>query len=148
MLSGITGSQTVCNRIVGHSFVAEFFVELWNLCGTRQNLSTVFHQQSQGLVEHANLTLAEGLRHYLHGMYEEWELHMPAVEFAYNHSIHPLLGISPKFRVSVWLQPPYASHVGNPRHSVGLRGFSLYAMTDLVDQRSARLHPADSSQAS
>eukprot|EP00961_Rhodomonas_salina_P153413 2065721-Rhodomonas_salina.1 len=24
----------------GPQFVAEFFVELWNLCGTRQNLST------------------------------------------------------------------------------------------------------------
>eukprot|EP00961_Rhodomonas_salina_P238933 3228461-Rhodomonas_salina.1 len=69
--------------------------QLWHLCGTRQNLSTAFHPQSQGLVEHANRTLVEGLWHYLHGLYEEWESHVPAVEFAYNHSVHQSLGISP-----------------------------------------------------
>lgn len=79
----------------GSQFVSTFLTELWRLCGTKQTLSTAYHPQSQGLVEHANRTLIESLRHYLHGVYEDWEDHVPAVEFAYNHSVHPTLCISP-----------------------------------------------------
>mmetsp|Transcript_71211 Transcript_71211/g.148592 ORF Transcript_71211/g.148592 Transcript_71211/m.148592 type:complete len:951 (+) Transcript_71211:1853-4705(+) len=79
----------------GSQFTGEFFREVFQLCGAKQALGTAYHPQSQGLVEHLNRTAIEGLRHYLHGLYEDWDEHIVAVEFAYNHSLQPSLGITP-----------------------------------------------------
>ena len=79
----------------GPQFVGEFFRAVFKLCGTRQKFGAAYHPQSQGLTEHANKTGIEALRHYLSGVFEDWEDHIPAAEFAINHSVSPSLGISP-----------------------------------------------------
>eukprot|EP00961_Rhodomonas_salina_P224095 3030175-Rhodomonas_salina.1 len=58
-------------------------------------LGTAYHLQSQGLTEHANHKVMEGLWHYLNRLYEDWDDHLIAVEFAYNHSVQPSLGVTP-----------------------------------------------------
>lgn len=65
------------------------------LCGTEVSTSTAFHPQTQGLTERANSTIIYSLKHYLHSLYETWDDHLIAVEFANNTSTHPTLGITP-----------------------------------------------------
>eukprot|EP00961_Rhodomonas_salina_P032633 440044-Rhodomonas_salina.1 len=55
------------------------------LCGTEVHTSTAYHPQTQGLTELANRTI----------IYETWDEHLVSIEFAYNTSIHPSLGITP-----------------------------------------------------
>lgn len=79
----------------GPSFTSEFWTSLMALCGTEVRTSTAFHPQTQGLTERANCTIIYSLKHYLHSLYETWDEHLIAVEFAYNTSTHPTLGITP-----------------------------------------------------
>eukprot|EP00961_Rhodomonas_salina_P207699 2803254-Rhodomonas_salina.1 len=66
------------------------------LCGTSVRTSTASgHPETQGLTEHANRTIIYSFKHYLHSLYETWDEHLIAVEFAYNTSVHSSLGITP-----------------------------------------------------
>jgi hypothetical protein len=89
------GLPAVLRTDRGPQFTGQFFTELFRLCGTQQAFGTAYHPQSQGLTERANHTVIEALRHYLRGVFEDWEDHLAAVEFAYNHSVQPSLGVSP-----------------------------------------------------
>eukprot|EP00961_Rhodomonas_salina_P296497 3936405-Rhodomonas_salina.1 len=79
----------------GGQFTGEFFREIFRLCGTKQAFGSAYHPQSQGLTEHANRTGIEALRHHLAGVFEDWEEHLPAAEFALNHAMQPSMGVSP-----------------------------------------------------
>ncbi len=60
---------------------------LWYLAG----FGTAYSPQSQGLWN-TNQVVIEGLQHYLHCVYKDWDEHLTAVEFAYNHQVQPSLG--------------------------------------------------------
>eukprot|EP00961_Rhodomonas_salina_P203867 2750877-Rhodomonas_salina.1 len=61
------------------------------LCGTSVRTSTAWHPETQGLTKRANHTIIYSLKHYLHSVYETWDEHLIAVEFAYNTSVHSSL---------------------------------------------------------
>ena len=65
------------------------------LCCTSVRTSTAYHPQTQGSTERANRTIIHSLKHYLNSLYENWDEHLIAIEFAYNTSIHPSTGITP-----------------------------------------------------
>ena len=67
------------------------------LMGTQLNLSTAFHPQSDGQTERANRTLEEMLRSYVSYRQNDWDLFLPALEFAYNNSKNPSTGFTPFF---------------------------------------------------
>ncbi len=79
----------------GSVFTSEFWTTLMQLCGTSVRTSTAFHPQTQGLTERANRTILSSLKHYLNSLYETWDEHVIAVEFAYNTSTHSTTGITP-----------------------------------------------------
>jgi hypothetical protein len=79
----------------GSTFTSEFWTELMTLCGSKLKTSTAYHPQTQGLTERANRTILYSLKHYLHSLYEDWDLHLVPVEFAYNTSVHAALGATP-----------------------------------------------------
>lgn len=78
-------------------FTGNFWRSLMKLMGTQLNLSTAFHPQSDGQTERANRTLEEMLRSYVSYKQNDWDLFLPALEFAYNNSVNPSTGFTPFF---------------------------------------------------
>jgi transposase InsO family protein len=76
-------------------FTGKFWTALIKLMGTKLNMSTAFHPQSDGQTERANRTLEEMLRSYVAYHQKDWDLFLPMLEFAYNNSINPSTGHSP-----------------------------------------------------
>jgi hypothetical protein len=60
-------------------------------------MSSSFHPQTDGQSERAIQTLKTMLRVLVNHKQDDWDLYLPAAEFAYNNSVHSSTGISPFF---------------------------------------------------
>jgi hypothetical protein len=61
-------------------------------------MSTPDHPQTDGQAENSNKIILTGLRHYVTTSFQDdWDLHLVAVEFAHNDSVHTSTGFSPFF---------------------------------------------------
>ena len=69
-------------------FTGKFWQALFGMCGTRLNLSTAFHPQTDGQTERMNRTLEESLRSYVLPHHRDWDQHLIPIEMAYNDSVH------------------------------------------------------------
>jgi hypothetical protein len=78
-------------------FTGNFWGALFKLCDTRLAMSTAFHPQTDGLTERSNRTLENMLRIYINDRHNDWDQHLPALEFAYNNSVNPSTGCTPFF---------------------------------------------------
>jgi len=76
-------------------FTGRFWTALMKMMGTKLNMSTAFHPQSDGQTERANRTLEEMLRSYVDYRQRDWDTYLPMLEFAYNNSTNPSTGYSP-----------------------------------------------------
>ncbi|GKC13744.1 putative reverse transcriptase domain-containing protein [Tanacetum coccineum] len=56
--------------------------------GTKIDMSTAYHPQTDGQSERTILTLEDMLRAYVIDFEKGWERHLPLVEFSYNNSYH------------------------------------------------------------
>ena len=74
---------------------ASFWSDLATFTGTKLNMSTANHPQTDGQTERANRTIIEALRAYVSVHQTDWENHLTAIEFAYNESDHAGTGFSP-----------------------------------------------------
>ncbi|XP_070010561.1 uncharacterized protein [Nicotiana sylvestris] len=72
----------------GAQFTANFWKSFQKGLGTRVNLSTVFHPQTDGQAEHTIQTLEDMLRACVIDFKGNWDDHLPLIEFAYNNSYH------------------------------------------------------------
>ena len=77
-------------------FVSKFWEELWSLFGTKLNLSTAYHPQTDGQSEIMNRFLNDYLRNFCVD-HADWLQHLKVAEFAYNNSTHGSTGYSPFF---------------------------------------------------
>ena len=50
-------------------------------------MSTSQHPQTDGQTERTNRTLEQVLRHYVAYDQDDWDIHLSAVEFAYNNAV-------------------------------------------------------------
>ena len=78
-------------------FTSEFWKGLYQLMGTKLQLSTAYHPETDGLSERQIGTLEEMIRRYCafglefkdkDGYTHDWKTLLPALELAYNSSIH------------------------------------------------------------
>ena len=76
-------------------FTSDFWTELFKLVGTRLNMSTANHPQTDGSSERVIRTLQALLRAYVSPFQDDWDQHLVAVEFAYNDSVHASTGFTP-----------------------------------------------------
>ena len=78
---------------------AQFESTLWKAVmerlGTRVQLASTHHPQTNGLTERMNRTLIVMLRKVCLMQKEQWVEALPLVEFAYNNSVHSATRISP-----------------------------------------------------
>ena len=80
-------------------FASRFWRTYQELLGTKLNMSTPFHPQTDGQSECANRVLEEYLRHYLNYEQSNWEQLLPSAQFAYNTAKHASTGYSPHYLV-------------------------------------------------
>ncbi|WZZ87668.1 hypothetical protein YC2023_116247 [Brassica napus] len=76
-------------------FTSYFWRAFQKALGTRVNMSTAYHPQTDGQSERTIQTLEDMLRACVLDWGDSWERHLPLVEFAYNNSFHRSIGMSP-----------------------------------------------------
>ena len=76
-------------------FTSHFWQAFQKALGTRVNMSTAYHPQTDGQSERTIRTLEDMLRACVLDWGDSWERHLPLVEFAYNNSFHSSIGMSP-----------------------------------------------------
>lgn len=79
----------------GPQFAAHFMCALYGCLGIETGLTTAYHPQSNGKVEHKNQQVEEYLRMFCHHQQDDWVDHLPAAEFALNSRTHRGTGYSP-----------------------------------------------------
>lgn len=72
----------------GTQFVSKFWTRLFELLGTKINLSSAYHPQSDGQTEIVNQILEQYLRCTINYQQDNWCSLLPFAEFAYNNTIH------------------------------------------------------------
>lgn len=94
----------------GTTFVANFTQAFLQALEVKQNMSTAFHQQTNGQAERTNATLEQYLRCYSNYQQDNWSQLLPLAEFSYNNSVHvstnqtpffALFGYHPRFNLQV-----------------------------------------------
>ncbi|KAD3066456.1 hypothetical protein E3N88_34336 [Mikania micrantha] len=76
-------------------FVSRFWKQFHESMGTRLNISTAYHPQTDGQSERTIQTLEAMLRACIIDFGSSWDDHLPLVEFSYNNSYHASIGMPP-----------------------------------------------------
>ena len=70
----------------GTQFTSTFFAKLCSMLQIKQRLSSAFHPQTDGQTERVNRVMQDCLRHYISPSQDDWDVHLPLIEFAINSS--------------------------------------------------------------
>ncbi|KAD1131209.1 hypothetical protein E3N88_43249 [Mikania micrantha] len=76
-------------------FTSHFWKSLHKALGTRLDMSTAYHPQTDGQSERTIQTLEDMLRACVIDFGNSWETHLPLVEFSYNNSYHTSIQAEP-----------------------------------------------------
>ena len=76
-------------------FTSLFWKAFQKCLGTKVQLSTAYHPQTDGQSERTIQTLEDMLRACMLDWGGRWEKYLPLVEFAYNNSYHSSIGMPP-----------------------------------------------------
>ncbi|KAD6453304.1 hypothetical protein E3N88_08009 [Mikania micrantha] len=76
-------------------FTSHFWKSLHKALGTRLDMSTAYHPQTDGQSERTIQTLEDMLRACVIDFGNSWESHLPLVEFSYNNSYHTSIQAAP-----------------------------------------------------
>ncbi|KAI3695016.1 hypothetical protein L1987_78004 [Smallanthus sonchifolius] len=78
-----------------HDSLPRFWQSLHKALGTRLDMSTAYHPQTDGQTERTIQTLEDMLRACVIDFGNTWESHLPLVEFSYNNSYHTSIKAAP-----------------------------------------------------
>jgi len=76
-------------------FMSRFWKGLQDAMGTKLNLSTAYHPQTDGQSERTIQTLEDLLRSCVIDFKGNWDTHLPLIEFSYNNSYHSIIDMAP-----------------------------------------------------
>ncbi|GJY54061.1 putative reverse transcriptase domain-containing protein [Tanacetum coccineum] len=76
-------------------FTSRFWQTMQEALGTRLDMSTAYHPQTDGQSERTIKTLEDMLRACVLDFGESWDVHLPLVEFSYNNSYHSSVRCAP-----------------------------------------------------
>ncbi|GJX75883.1 putative reverse transcriptase domain-containing protein [Tanacetum coccineum] len=76
-------------------FTSRFWQSMQEALGTRLDMSTAYHPQTDGQSERIIQTLEDMLRAYVMDFRRSWDVHLPLVEFSYNNSNHSSIRCAP-----------------------------------------------------
>lgn len=78
-------------------FTAAFWDHLHKLIGTKLNMSSAYHPESDGATERANKTMIQMIRQCIGPKQKDWASKLPAIEFALNSAQSETTGFAPFF---------------------------------------------------
>ncbi|GJX23894.1 putative reverse transcriptase domain-containing protein [Tanacetum coccineum] len=76
-------------------FTSKFWQSMQEALGTRLDMSTAYHPQTDGQSERTIETLKDMLRACILDFRGSWDVHLPLVEFSYNNSYHSSVRCAP-----------------------------------------------------
>ncbi|GJY95666.1 putative reverse transcriptase domain-containing protein [Tanacetum coccineum] len=76
-------------------FTLRFWKTLQKALGTRLDMSTAYHPQTDGQSERTIQSLEDMLRACVIDFGGNWDVHLPLVEFSYNNSYHSIIRCAP-----------------------------------------------------
>ncbi|KAJ0589137.1 putative nucleotidyltransferase, Ribonuclease H [Helianthus annuus] len=76
-------------------FTSHFWSSFQKAMGTRLNLSTTYHPQTDGQSERTIQTMEDMLRACVIDFGGNWDEHLPLIEFSYNNSYHTSINAAP-----------------------------------------------------
>ncbi|KAI3797157.1 hypothetical protein L1987_32410 [Smallanthus sonchifolius] len=76
-------------------FTSRFWQSLQKALGTRLDLSTAYHPQTDGQTERTIQTLEDMLRACVIDFGGNWDAHLTLIEFSYNNSYHTSINMAP-----------------------------------------------------
>ncbi|KAI3776203.1 hypothetical protein L1987_45975 [Smallanthus sonchifolius] len=76
-------------------FTSRFWQSLQTALGTRLNLSTAYHPQTDGQTEQTIQTFEDMLRACVIDFGGNWDSHLSVIEFSYNNSYHTSINMAP-----------------------------------------------------
>ncbi|GJU11293.1 putative reverse transcriptase domain-containing protein [Tanacetum coccineum] len=76
-------------------FTSRFWQSMQEALGTRLDMSTTYHPQTDGQSERTIQTLEDMLRACVLDFGGSWDVHLPLVEFSYNNSYHASVRCAP-----------------------------------------------------
>ncbi|GKB00275.1 putative reverse transcriptase domain-containing protein [Tanacetum coccineum] len=76
-------------------FKSPFWQSMQEALGTRLNMSTAYHPQTDSQSERIIQTLKDMLRACIIDFGRSWDVHLPLVEFSYNNSYHSSMRCAP-----------------------------------------------------
>ena len=79
----------------GLQFASKFIEEFTKALGTKKQLSTAYHPQTDGQTERINQEIGTFLRHYVNYQQDDWTNWLAAAEFQYNDKRHTAMGKTP-----------------------------------------------------
>ncbi|CAN6567559.1 unnamed protein product [Malus baccata var. baccata] len=85
-------------------FTGRFWKELFKLLGSKLDLSTAFHPQTDGQTERGNALLETYLRHYVSANQRDWAKLLDVAQFSYNLQRSESTGKS-SFELAIGQQP-------------------------------------------
>ncbi|KAI3776235.1 hypothetical protein L1987_46008 [Smallanthus sonchifolius] len=82
-------------------FTSRFWKRFHEAMGTRLNISTAYHPQTDGQSERTIQTLDDMLRACIIDFGGSWDSHLPLAKFSYNNSHHTTIGMPVTFRIFI-----------------------------------------------
>ncbi|GKE16668.1 putative reverse transcriptase domain-containing protein, partial [Tanacetum coccineum] len=76
-------------------FTSRFWQTLQKALGTRLDMGTTYHPQTDGQSERTIQTLKDMLRACVIDFGGNWDVHLPLAEFSYNNSYHSSIRCAP-----------------------------------------------------
>lgn len=89
-------------------FLSEFWQNLFKLAGTRLNLSTAYHPQSDGSTERVNQCLEQYLRNMTNAAPKNWSSWLSYAEWWYNNTFHTALNATP-YQIVYGIKPRHVA---------------------------------------
>ncbi|KAE8875127.1 hypothetical protein PF003_g40762 [Phytophthora fragariae] len=116
-------------------FTGKFWTSVIKVLGTRLDMSTADHPQTDGQTERANRVVEDVLRSICAETPRRWSIMLPLVEFAMNNAVHASTGFTP-FYVDGLTHPRVP--LTPSRSDSGLGGGGLVAQLADVSPRAVR----------
>ncbi len=85
-------------------FTSAAWTEMCELMQIKRSMSTAYHPQTDGQTERMNRVLEDMLRHYVSPTQQDWDVHLPLVEFAINNAYQESTQTTP-FMLNYGLHP-------------------------------------------
>ena len=91
------GAPERINTDQGRNFEAHLFKEMYNLCNIEKTRTTLYHPQSDGMVEGMNRTIQDMLAKYVAEHQRDWDVHLPIVMMVYRSNVHSSTQYTPHY---------------------------------------------------